>query len=83
MQVKTTITLTEREAKFVTAMALYGLPPTSAATAAGWAISSARDLLRKPHVREAIHQVHRNSGAAIERIARLDAKHGTGGDDDE
>lgn len=76
MQVQATITLTDREAKFVTNLALYGLSPTAAATKAGWAISSARDLLRKRHVRKAIHQVHRNSAAAIEHIARLDARYG-------
>ena len=76
MQAEVTIQLTEREVDFIIAMAVRGFKPTRAATEAGYAISMARDLLRRPHIRAAILNVQRNASAAVERMGQLDAKAG-------
>lgn len=74
MEVSVPVILTERETKFVTAFALYGLKVSSAAKAAGYAQCMGKELLQKAHVRAAIRAVHRNSAAALERIAHYDRK---------
>lgn len=69
MRVPVTVELTQREMDFVFALA-HGLKPTRAATTAGYAVSSAKLLLRKPHVVAAIKAVHRNTQAVVEKIER-------------
>lgn len=69
MKVGVTIELSEREEMFVRALVIHGLRPTRSAMVAGYAIATARHLLRKPHVREAIKSVHRNT---LELMARFE-----------
>mgnify|MGYP001374548466 CR=1 FL=1 len=67
MRVQTTVTLSEREERFCFALA-HGFRPTRAATLAGYAVGSARNLLAKPHVRAAIKAINRNTAAVVARI---------------
>jgi len=66
MRVPVIIELTQRKEQFVRAL----LKPTQAATMSGYAISTARYLLRKNHVRQAIKAVHRNATALVARFER-------------
>ena len=70
MRVPVIIELSEREDKFVRALSIHGLRPTRAATMSGYAVSTARHLLRKNHVWQAIKAVHRNSTALVARFER-------------
>jgi phage terminase small subunit len=72
LQVQTTVTLSPREQRFILALA-HGLKPTRAATAAGFSVSSARLLLRKPHVRAALTDVARNTAAVLASLERREA----------
>ena len=72
MEVNTTITLTAKEERFVYALG-YGLPPTRAARAAGWAIGSASRLIHKPHIRAALLAVHNNTGQALRKLEKREA----------
>ena len=68
MRVPVIIELSEREDKFVRALCIHGLKPTRAATMSGYAVSTARHLLRKPHLREAVRAVHANAAAIVARL---------------
>lgn len=67
MQVTTPVVLTDREERFLWALA-NGLRQTRAATVAGYSIGSARNLLAKPHIRAAIAQVAKNTAAIARRL---------------
>jgi phage terminase small subunit len=69
MDVKTTVTLSAPEEAFVLALA-RGLKPTRAATAAGYAVASARNLLRKPHIDAAVRTIAAN---LVQTVQRMDA----------
>ncbi len=73
MRVQTLVTLSEREERFCFALA-HGFRPTRAAIMAGYAVGSARNLLAKQHVREAIKAIHRNTAAVVERIEKAEAR---------
>lgn len=73
MQVRTTVMLSQREEAFCFALA-HGLRPTRAAKVAGYAISSARNLLAKQHVREALKAINRNTAAVVARIEKAEAR---------
>lgn len=73
MRVQATIELSEREERFLWALA-NGLRPTRAALVAGYSAASARNLLKKPHVREALKAVHRNTSALVARIEKAELK---------
>jgi phage terminase small subunit len=77
MQVQTTVTLSERERLFVFWLA-HGLRPTRAASEAGYAIGSARNLLRKPHVRAALVAIAKNTSTLLAKLERADAQQGPG-----
>ena len=66
MNIRSKLQVEGREADFVYAIA-YGLPPTRAATLAGYAIGSASRLLRKPKIIGAILALQANCQAAIAR----------------
>jgi phage terminase small subunit len=72
MRVGVVVELSERERDFVFHLA-HGLRPTRAATEAGYAIGSARNLLRKPHVRAAIEAVAKNTSGLLAKLERADA----------
>lgn len=67
LHVKTKVVLTSKEQSFVLAPA-HGNRPTRAPTLAGYAVASARNLLRKPHIRAALRAVHNNTAAVADRI---------------
>ena len=76
MMVPVIIELTQREETFVRALCIHGLKPTRAATMAGYASSTARHLLRKRHLRQAVRAVHENSSALVERFEKQEADGG-------
>lgn len=76
MRVTTEVLLTERERDFVIALTVAGHRPTRAAIESGWAVGSARNILRKTHVRSAIEAVARNSAAVLAKLERQEAKAG-------
>ena len=75
MEVKTTITLTAKEERFVYALG-YGLPPTRAATVSGWAVGSASRLIHKPHIRAALLAVHNNTAEILRKLEKREAVDG-------
>lgn len=75
MKVPVTIELTDREEHFVRALCVYGLKPTRAATVCGYAVATARHLLRKEHIRQAIRAVHRNTSELMSRFEKDEASH--------
>ncbi len=68
MRVPVIIELTQREEQFVPALCIHGVNPTRAAMVSGYAVSTARHLLRKPHLREAVRAVHANAAAIVARF---------------
>jgi phage terminase small subunit len=66
MDVKTIISLSEREEAFVIGLA-KGLKPTRAAVAAGYSAASARPLLGKPHLAGAVRSITANMNAIVAR----------------
>lgn len=70
MRVGVEIELTEREEFFIRAMVIHGLRPTRAAKVSGYAVSTARHLLRKPHIRAAIKNVSANVGVLMSRFEK-------------
>ncbi len=75
MDVVTTVTLTPKEEAFVYTLG-YGLPPTRAATVAGWAVGSASRLIHKPHVRAALLAVHENTGQILRKLEKREGSFG-------
>ncbi len=69
MDVQTTITLTQREEDFIWALG-QGLPPTRAATVAGWAVGSASRLMYKPHIRAALMALRDNMDQALRKLEK-------------
>ena len=69
MEVNTTVTFTAKEEKFVYALG-YGLPPTRAAKAAGWAVGSASRLIHKPHIRAALLAVNQNTAEILRKLKK-------------
>ena len=67
MRITATIDLDERQERFVYALA-YGLPPTRAATAAGYSIGHAKALLCKPQIVAALLAVRDNADTVLSII---------------
>ena len=72
MDITTVITLSEKEEQFVLHLA-KGLRPTRAATAAGYAVASARPLLLKPHIGAAVRHCAANMARCVAYINAANA----------
>ena len=67
LEVKSTIVLSEKEENFCLALC-RGLRPSAAAISAGYAISSARNLLRQRHIAAAVKALTANLLYVCRRI---------------
>lgn len=69
MNVPVSVTLSDREEAFVTALA-RGAKPCRAAELSGWSASSARSLLRREHIRQAVRTINHNTADLAARFDR-------------